>query len=194
MTSFRISRQAARDLLRLLPVMIFGFSCAAATTNMPVAAVFLGEWPGAKPDLDREIAIDVQAAGYATQFIGPDILTNSVSLRSRNFDLLVLPQARSLPVASMDAVRDYLHSGGRMMALGLPAWESPTFAFNGKCLSKQDYQRIIDGQAADHAIVDFAHEDMSTWNRSVDAASTKTRWTSSPMIANKMRYTLQLTI
>jgi len=153
--------------------MIFGVSCAAATTNMPVAAVFLGEWPGAEPDLAREIAADVQAAGYVTEIIGPDILTNSATLLSRNFDLLVLPQARSLPVASMGAVRDYLHSGGRMMALGLPAWESPTFAFNGKCLSKEDYQRIINGQTADHAIVNFAREDLSLWNRSADAASTK---------------------
>ncbi len=182
MINFAVSRQSAQNLLRPLLALIFalvfpGFerASAASTTNTSIAAVFLDERAGAKSDLAREIALDIQAAGYATEFIGPDLLTNSTSLLSRKFDLLVLPQARSLPAASMDSVSVYLRGGGRMMALGLPAWESPGFAFDGRLLSKEEYQRVLDGQAADHLIVDFAREDLSKWRRSTDPDSTKTQ-------------------
>jgi len=170
-----MSREAARNLFCALLALLLAVPCPAAISNAPVAAVFLGDWPGAKPDLAREIATDIEAAGYATEFIGPDVLTNSARLLARQFDLLVLPHARSLPVASMDVVRNYLRGGGRMMALGLPAWESPTFNVNGKFLSKQECQQLIDGQVADRVLVDFAHEDLSKWKRSVEGAGTQTQ-------------------
>ena len=100
------------------------------------------------------------------EFIDPDVLTHPVELLSLNLDLLVLPQARFLPVASIEAVRDYLRGGGKMMALGLPAWDSATFSSDGKWLSKPDYQRLLDAQVADHVIVDFARDDLSRWKRS----------------------------
>jgi hypothetical protein len=181
MDSFRPSKEPRKLLcfsVALIVVFVLaGLECAGAAsiTHAPVAAVFVGNWRGAKPDLAREIAGDIQAAGYATEFIGPDVLTNSASLLSRHLDLLVLPQARSLPAASMDAVRDFLRGAGQMMALGLPAWESPTLSFEGTVLSKEEYQRLIDRQIADQEIIDFAHEDLSRWNRGVEGADTKTQ-------------------
>src|SRR5208283_2351502 len=113
MTNFRVSQEAAQNLLRALLAFIFAFvfsglerAGAASTTDKPVAAVFGGESPGPNQGLARQLAEDMQAAGYVTKMIGPDVLTNSASLLSLKLDLLVLPQARSLPVASMDAVRD----------------------------------------------------------------------------------------
>lgn len=147
------------------------FSCFTSQARTPVAGVFLGEWDGTNPAFAQQLAADVQAAGYAAKFIGPDALTNSVTLGLLNVDLLVLPQARSLPVAAMDPIQQYLRDGGRLMALGLPAWDSPTFSYNGKWYSKADYTRMIDNQTADHLIADFAREDMARWTHGADPGS-----------------------
>ena len=105
-------------------------------------------------DRVKEPNAEARAAGSALIAAGKE----AGQTKTLKLDLLVLPQARSLPVASMGAMRAYLRGGGRMMALGLPAWDSPTFAFNGKSLSKQDYQRLLDAQVADHTIVETNQE------------------------------------
>lgn len=139
--------------------------CAASPAPSPVAAIYLGEWQGTDPALAHQIAADVHAAGYATKFIGPDVLTNSPGLLSLQLDLLVLPQARALPVASMDVVGDYLRGGGRLMAMGLPAWSSATFSYKGHWLSKLDYERALERLIPDHSVIDFAAADLLQWKR-----------------------------
>jgi hypothetical protein len=171
-----IRRRAALALVFALGFPVTERAVAAPTAHEPVAAVFLDDSPGAKPELGREIAGDVRAAGYAIQFIGPPVLTNSPALLARQFDFLVLPGARTLPLASMGPVRDYLRGGGKMMAFGLPAWESGAFVLQGKTFSKQEYQNLLDQQKPDHAIIDFAGENLSLWRRGVEGAETKTRW------------------
>jgi hypothetical protein len=166
-----------RLLLPLIFVLVFtGIEqvSAALPSNPEIAAVYCDPRAGSRQDLPRKIAVEIQTAGYATEFIGPDLLTNSASLLSRKFDLLVLPQARTLPVESMDAVKLYLRGGGRLMALGLPAWQSPVFAFGGRLLSSQEYQEAVNSQIADHLLADFGRDDLSQWRRSADLESTKT--------------------
>lgn len=171
----RFLPSAGRKLLRTWFAPLFAFTltgfCAGAA---PLAGVYLGEWPGTDLVLARQIADDIHSAGYATKLIGPETLSNSQSLLSLKLDLLALPQARSLPVTSMDAVRDYLRSGGRMMAFGLPAWDAAAFNFQGKIISRQEYEKILDSQTGDHLIVDFAR-DLSEWKRSSDRADTRTQ-------------------
>ena len=164
MTNHKISR----TIICLFACLLLATRPASAA-DAPRAGIFTG-----KPDLAREISKQIEAAGYATEFIGPEVLTNSTALLSREFDLLVLPGAGSLPVNSMTPVENYLRRGGRLMALGLPAWSSPTIEVNGKWLSAKQCQELIDKQAADHPIVDISSEDFSKWKRSVKAAETKT--------------------
>src|ERR1035438_925182 len=91
------------------------------------AAVFSDRLPGFNETLAREISGQVQAAGYATEFIGTTILTNGTLLTAKHYDLLVLPGARSLPMAAAAAIKGYMQEGGDLLALGLPAWQSPLY-------------------------------------------------------------------
>jgi len=147
---------------------------ASTSADPPAAAVFLDDWTGSKPDLAREVASELTASGYAIQFVGPDVLTNAPKLFSQHVRLLVLPHARSLPVASMIPGGDFLRAGGDLIALGLPAWQSPTFAYKGEIHSTEEYYRLMESQVADHTIVDFANGNLSAWTRGVDGEGTKT--------------------
>jgi len=147
---------------------------ASTSADPPTAAIFLNDWPGSKPGLARELASELTASGYAIQFVGPDVLTNTTKLFSQHIRLLVLPHARSLPVASMIPVSDFLHAGGNLIALGLPAWQSPTFVYEGEIHSTDEYHRLMESQVADHTIIDFAKGNLADWTGGIEGAGTKT--------------------
>ena len=152
--------------------LAFCMNSIAQPESAPLGAIFLD----GNPTFAQELAADIHTAGYATEFIGPGVLTNASRLLSRRFSLLVLPQARSLPADSMGPVMNFLRGGGKLMALGLPAWDAATFNFKGKMLTRQEYQQTLAQQTADHGIVDFRREDFSKWSRSAEGADTKTEY------------------
>ena len=141
-------------------------SLAGPGTQPPRAAVFSESLPGFDPTLAQEISGQVQAVGYTTEFIGATVLTNPTALTARRYDLLVLPGARSLPMASAPAIQGYLQAGGDLLALGLPAWQSPLFQVKGQWMSRQTYEEAIAAQRAQHTIEDFHHADLKRWTRS----------------------------
>ncbi len=99
------------------------------------AAVFCDRLPGFDEAKARAINSQVQAAGYATEFIDTTVLTNQALLNAKRYDLLVLPSARSLPLVAAPAIKRYLQAGGDLLALGLPAWEAALFQVNGRWMS-----------------------------------------------------------
>ena len=149
---------------------------AGLGAEQPRAVVFSERLPGFDETLAREISDQVQAAGYATEVIGTTVLTNQTLLTARNYDLLVLPGARSLPMAAAPAIQKYLHEGGDLLALGLPAWESPLFLVGGKWMSRESYEKVIAAQRAQHIIEDFDHADLSRWSRSAGEASARAEY------------------
>ena len=134
------------------------------------AAVFSERLPGSDQRLADEISGQVKAAGYAAEFIGVTVLTNPALLTVRSYDLVVLPGARSLPMAAAPAVRNYLQEGGDLLALGLPAWQAPLYLIKGGWMSRESYERAIAAVQAQHSIEDFEHADLSRWSRSVGDA------------------------
>src|ERR1017187_4763357 len=110
------------------------------------AAVFSDPLPGFDETLAREISGQVQAAGYATEFIDTTVLTNKTLLTAKRYDLLVLPGARSLPMAAAPAIKSYLQEGGDLLALGLPAWQSPLCQIRGKWLSRESFEDAVAAQ------------------------------------------------
>jgi hypothetical protein len=143
--------------------------CAQAgpRTEPPRAAVFSERLPGLDQGLAREVSGQVRGAGYATEFVGTTVLTNPALLTGKRYELLVLPGARSLPMAAGPAIQSYLREGGDLLALGLPAWQSPLFLVGGKWMSRESYEQAVAAQRAQHIVEDFDHADLSRWTRSV---------------------------
>ena len=132
------------------------------------AAVFYDRLPGREETFAREMATEVTAAGYVTEIIGLSTLTNTEALRADKFDLLVLPDARTLPASSVAAIENYLKQGGDLLALGLPAWDKPLFEVNGRWLSRASFDETLASLRPEKVIVDFASTDLSQWRRTSD--------------------------
>ena len=140
------------------------------------AAVFSDRLPGFNETLAREISGQVQAAGYATEFIDTAVLTNQTLLTAKRYDLLVLPGARSLPMAAAPAIKGYLKEGGDLLALGLPAWQSPLYQIKGRWVSRESYEAVVATQRPLHMIEDFEHADLSRWKRNMGEASARAEY------------------
>ena len=149
---------------------------AGPGTEPSRAAIFSDDLPGFNQTLAREIGGQVRAAGYAVETIDTTVLTNQALLVARSYALLVLPGARSLPLTSAPAIEKYLRDGGHLVALGLPAWQSPVFQARGKWLSRETYDETIAAQRAQHIIEDFDHADLPRWTRSVGEPSGKAQY------------------
>ena len=140
----------------------------------PHAAVFTDQLPGHDAILAREIATQVSGAGYSVEFINAVALTNMSALSAQKFDLLVLPGARSLPAVSAPAIENYLHEGGDLLALGLPAWEEALYDLNGCWVSRANFEAAIVAQKPEQILFDFAKADLSQWRRASDDPGTRT--------------------
>lgn len=130
------------------------------------AAIFREALPGRDTRLTEEMATQVAAAGYHPVFISTEILTNQNRLTSAEYRLLILPGARALPGNSGRSVERYLQTGGSLLALGLPAWESPLFQVNGRWFSRASYEQLLASQKPEHLIETFREADLAAWTRS----------------------------
>jgi len=160
----------------LFLVVFSAQALAEAGPQQSKAAVFSDRLPGSDQTLAQDMAAQVRAVGYATEFIGTTVLTNESLLASKHYDLLVLPGARSLPMASARAMESYLRSGGDLLALGLPAWQSAVFQANGKWLTRETYEQMIAAQRPQHIVEDFIRADLSRWTRSAGEPSGKAQY------------------
>jgi len=151
-------------------------SCALLGVEfLPRAAIFQDVLPGHDRAFAQEIARQVSANGYAVEFIGINTLTNASVLSTASFDLLVLPGARSLPASAVGAIENYLRQGGDLLALGLPAWDSPLFELSGRWSSRAEFDRELNAQRPQRILFDFAKEDLRQWSRASDESRNPVR-------------------
>ncbi|MBI4585171.1 MAG: beta-galactosidase [Planctomycetes bacterium] len=137
------------------------------------AAVLKDAALGMDGALAEEAAAAVRQAGYAVQLIDAGELLSRERLLAGGWDLLVLPWARRLPLASARVVEEFLKAGGDLIALGLPAWSEPLERVGGKWRSAQECEAMISSQKAEHLIFDFDSEDLARWTRNTNDPSSK---------------------
>src|SRR5207237_2219324 len=106
----------------------------------------------------------VKHAGYSIEFANTDELSGAL----QGADLLVVSDARALPVETITPVKKYLDGGGNIIACGLPAWERLTSRIDGKWVTRSDYEKAVSSTKAENVLVDFAKEDVIQWNRSTN--------------------------
>lgn len=159
--------------LHVLWVAVVPLSSPGAWSAQPAppprALVWQADVPGGSPALVRYLTDVVDEAGYAVAYLESTALTNTAGLTAADCDLLVLPDARLLPVESIGAISEFLKQGGNLLALGLTAWERPTFRLAGRWMSRAEYDDALARVRPEHLLLDLRVEDVSRWLRHSNA-------------------------
>ncbi len=156
---------ASRHLwLALVSLLNLG-ARAAETAPERRAFVWQADVPGGNAELVRHLAAVAEEAGFAVEFLESTALTNTARVTAANGELLVLPHARLLPVESLASITRYLSQGGNLLALGLTAWERPTFRLAGRWTSRDEYVAALDRVRPERRLLDLEAEDVSRWIR-----------------------------
>lgn len=137
----------------------------AESATQPRAFVWVADVPGGVPDFARNIGGVVGSAGFAIELLDSAGLTNLTRLTTHSCDLLVVPNARILPVESIPAVTNFLKQGGNLLALGLSAWETPTFRLADRWTSREEYAATLAQVRPERRLLDLAGEAVSRWPR-----------------------------
>ncbi|MBU6402837.1 MAG: hypothetical protein KGS61_21155, partial [Verrucomicrobia bacterium] len=149
------------------PLLVFLWlgAVAAPAAEPPTAAIWTNNVDRSQCLLARDLAADLQAAGYRVAFLDNAALADPHRLSADQFDLLVLPDAQSLPVDAVTPLQHFLQAGRDLIALGLPAWQHPLFRHGDRWLAQADFDRALAPVKPDHSLTAFTPADVARWTR-----------------------------
>lgn len=131
---------------------------ASEVSKLASAAIWQGDATSENRGFAREIGRLVQSAGWEIEFLDSAALTNVTQLTADRYGLLVLPGARRLPMESIASIQSYLGAGGDMIALGLPAWDTPVFSLGDRWMTRDEYEAALADQKPRRYLLRFAPE------------------------------------
>ncbi len=128
------------------------------------------------PDLDQNLAFkladELEATGAAVCFLDAEQITNPFVLAAEHFDMLILTNARVIPLEAAPTIARYLRGGGDVIALGMPAFERLVAKFDGRWIDREGALEIINATKPERILFDFETEPAG-WRASSDAAKSK---------------------
>ncbi|MGQ9730247.1 MAG: hypothetical protein ACUVX8_03155 [Candidatus Zipacnadales bacterium] len=148
-------RSAARDTLRMI-----GYERSEAGN----IAVLQDEFP----DIDRTIPSRyleaLKAAGLSACALNGEQIGNPYLLA--NFDALILTDARVFPAQALSAIPRFLKNGGRLVAIGGPAFTTLVAKINGQWMTRDQYIERLAQTEPTRLIFDFEEEPLPEYIRS----------------------------
>ncbi|MCL6518984.1 MAG: hypothetical protein K6T99_04075 [Armatimonadetes bacterium] len=153
--------------------MLFGIQNAECTREY-TAALFRNGLPNEDSALIEALANEIKAAGYLVTHIDGRELCDRQRLSISNFDLLVIPDASTLPAKSTSSIEAYLKEGGDIIALNTPMWQKALINLGGRWLTREAYQRESAGKLPENVIFNFTPKDIADWTRSSDTMEAQT--------------------
>ena len=154
-------------LLKAVAVWVL-LAGVAAAADKPVAAVLEGGLPGERAGLADAVEDELVRAGYGVTAIDAATLCDSERLTAERFDLLVLPNAASLPVRATASIESYLRAGGDILALNAPLWQQALVRADGTWTERSQYFEAHAGDLPDHVLFRFDADDLGAWTRTTD--------------------------
>jgi hypothetical protein len=84
-------------------------------------------------------------------------------------ELLVLPSARSVPIAAMPAIDRFLQSGGKLIACGMPLCEDRVFQADGKWVTDAEYRQAVENVKPTKILATFDAAEVARWKRATNS-------------------------
>lgn len=152
-----------RLIISIALVLISGM--ALADPN-PVAALFADNQFGDNKTLVPLIQAFLTDTGYDVIELDAQALCAPETFSSEGVSLLVLPDAKRLPMAAIAPVKAFLERGGDLLALNAPAWRERLFEFKGLWQTPEEYRAQQATRPVQNVFLDFSRESMEDWFRS----------------------------
>ena len=123
--------------------------------------------PAQQPELTQAVSRALRDAGERVEAIAAlQLVDHPDSLG--DVRLLVLPSGRSLPLAAIPAIEQFLRSGGQLIACGLPLGAFGVFRASDRWIPQAEYQELASATKAQHLLVQFGHDELKDWKRDSD--------------------------
>lgn len=113
--------------------------------------------------LAAALADSVAQTGYEATTIDFDALVAPGALTA--VDLLVLPDAATLPADSVEPIHAYLLAGGDLVALNTPMWQTPLVRDEGGWITRDVFLERHAVDLMGHELFSFAPEKLTGWAR-----------------------------
>lgn len=126
------------------------------------------EWLPVRDALEKHL----QNANYEVVPFGFDELCDPAKLTIDSIDLLVLPDASTLPAQSTEVVEAFLKAGGDIFACNTPMWRDQLIDDNGTWIPREEYQRMHARDLLENVLFDFDTTELGQWNRTSNDMST----------------------
>ncbi|MCK5861684.1 MAG: hypothetical protein KAH38_04315, partial [Candidatus Hydrogenedentes bacterium] len=165
--------------LFLCSLLCFSFTSISAAPP-PAAALFGDTATGVNPELAAALEKELVSTGYTVTTIDSTILSNPKGLDAAEFSLLVLPDARRLPMHSIKAVHGFLKQGGNLLALNTPAWREQLIFVNNEWQTAEMFRKKSVLDPPPNIILDFTTESLDHWQRSAMYMDMPTQYTLIP--------------
>jgi lysophospholipase L1-like esterase len=114
----------------------------------------------------------LEQAGYDASVLDLDGLCSAERLSPETLDLLVLPDAGTLPVDAAGPLRAFLEGGGNLIVFNPPLWQKALVKDNGTWVDSETLRDRMDASLLSHIVFDFAEQDLETWQRGSNEMST----------------------
>jgi hypothetical protein len=158
---------------RLLLVLCLAAFCVGAEEPVYRAAlveVANAEWQPVRDGLEPLL----REAGYEVSRMSFSDLCDTSKLDIKMVDLLVVPDASTLPALSADTIHAYLKQGGDIAAFNTPMWRKQLVEDNGEWVERMAYGKRHAARLLQHVVFNFGAVDLAQWQRTSDDMTTKT--------------------
>ena len=165
--------------LQLCIPLILLSGIASAAQN-PVAALFADSALGGAEMLAPLMKTLLADAGYDVVEMEAASLCTSETFANERISLLVLPDAKRLPMNAIEPVKTYLSGGGDLLVLNTPAWRDRLLQIDGVWQTPEEYRARQAAQPVPNVFLDFSNESMEDWYRSAYRMDSPTTYKTVP--------------
>ncbi|NQT86680.1 hypothetical protein HQ560_07950, partial [bacterium] len=122
----------------------------------------------------------VMPKGPAVTHLDAAALSNPFVLTVDRFDVLVLPDARTVPADAVRPILGFLRRGGDLVAIGTPAFERRMFRIGDRWLDDAGIRDLVRDTPPARMLYAFDADDVRGWRRTTDAPESKATYDIAP--------------
>ena len=129
------------------------------------AALFWDQVPGFDEERANNICDLVEERGISVSRLDVDELSNSFLLTTDRFQSLLLTNADATPKLCARSIQKFAQQGGRILALGVPAFRWDLYKMNKVFLTEELLRERLAALSPSKIMIDFAEESLESWER-----------------------------